>query len=126
MLTVGTKHCSHILICHNLLTRVGLRKLMVGSLIGPLFLKPQSYSELISCNCKKRCAGQCKCSKAAFKYTALCLCFGVCYIVIINYAVVSFYVLMLFYVASVLISITKITNIPKLIRIDPLTLQKMK
>ena len=30
--------------------------------------------ELVKCNCKKRCLGQCKCHKANLKYTQLCFC----------------------------------------------------
>ena len=32
--------------------------------------------ELISCKCKKGCAGRCKCKKAALKCTGLCMCEG--------------------------------------------------
>lgn len=35
-----------------------------------------SSRELISCGCKKGCAGRCKCKKAALKCTALCQCSG--------------------------------------------------
>jgi len=42
-LTVITKYWSDILICQSLLTGVGLKKLMGGSLIGPLFPKPLNH-----------------------------------------------------------------------------------
>ena len=36
----------------------------------------KSCHELISCHSKKGCTARCKCSKAALKCTALCLCSG--------------------------------------------------
>ena len=38
----------------------------------------KSFDKLIHCNCKKRCTGRCKCTKAALKCIALCACSGDC------------------------------------------------
>lgn len=38
----------------------------------------KSCYELISCRCKTRCGGNCKCTKAVLKCTALCSCEGEC------------------------------------------------
>ena len=35
--------------------------------------------ELIKCKCRKRCAGNCKCSASNLPYTELCLCSGQCF-----------------------------------------------
>ena len=35
--------------------------------------------ELIKCNCKKCCVGNCKCHTANLKYAMLCYCSGQCY-----------------------------------------------
>ncbi|KAF3841481.1 hypothetical protein F7725_007343 [Dissostichus mawsoni] len=35
--------------------------------------------ELIKCKCKKRCAGNCKCSAANLPCTELCSCSGQCF-----------------------------------------------
>ena len=35
--------------------------------------------ELIKCKCKKRCAGNCKCSAANLPCTGLCVCSGQCF-----------------------------------------------
>ena len=38
----------------------------------------KSYYELIHCGCKKGCHRRCKCVKAMFKSTSLCVCSGDC------------------------------------------------